>query len=100
MPEYEFEKPDGTIGLLYFSMAEAPRMGSKVAMNGEIWTRIPSRVRLSVEPEVRIEAMSCPVNDPDALKVGGSWNEHGEACFSSPKQRDEYAAMKGITYDR
>lgn len=100
MPEYEFLKPDGTIGTQFMDVKDAPHFGAMVDVNGEKWTRIPSLPQALTQPEVRIECMSAPTYDQDVKAVGGTWNEHGEACFSSARQRDEYASRKGIVYDR
>lgn len=100
MPEYEFVNVGGQHRLEFYKMKDAPKCGEWVLIDGERWQRIPSRIGATVEPEVRIECLSAPLNDPEVRKAGGSYNEHGEAMFSSARQRDEYAARKGITYER
>ncbi len=98
MPEYEFENAKGKRRAVYMPVSEAPRCGDWLDMDGEQWQRVPSVPLCSVEANVMIESMSAPVNDPDVKKAGGTYNEHGEAVFTTKRSRDNYAAMKGITY--
>lgn len=65
MPIYEFKNEQGITEEHWFSMSEAPPIGSQVVIDDRLLTRIPTLPRVSVEPDRRFVAWSQPLCNPD-----------------------------------
>jgi hypothetical protein len=93
MPEYKFDRPDGTSVLEYYRMADAPPLGEEVEIDGILCTRSLGRLQIDTKKETHIVGHSLPRNHPDAPRVDSS----GRPCFTT---RQEVADFVAKTSDR
>jgi len=88
MPEYKFERPDGSTTLQYYSMAECPPLGEKVEIEGILCTRVLGRLQIDAKADTHITAHSLPRNHPDAPRVDSS----GRPCFTNKQEVLEFVS--------
>lgn len=95
MPEYLFEHEDGRQRTEYYHMAYAPRCGTEVELEGEIWTRIPALGSVLARREVHFTGIQQAPWDPAAPRH----DKHGMPQFNSRAEIREYEAKTDWKYD-
>ncbi len=89
MPLYNFKiAATGEPAELFFTMRDAPAIGSLVTVGGREFVRLPSSPQLKVAENIHFEASSLPRWDKNA----DSYDAVGKPRFGSKKAVDEYLA--------
>ena len=81
MPLYTFESKDGRIEDMFYTMAEVPRLGDEVTIDGIVWKRVFTK------PNAAISTQSNPYSAKDfnrnldgkKVTVGDMWDASKEA---------------------
>lgn len=96
MPTYEFEnRKTGTRVERFFSVDEAPSIGSFIVIGGKQYHRRPSTSQALVQPDCYHVSKMLHENHPHAPRV----NSQGEAVFTTRKEIREFEAKTGMKYD-
>ena len=94
MPIYTFKSESGNTEEMFFSMDEAPSIGTTIDFGGMKLTRQVDRVGVDCRKEVRFTSNQLPRNHPDAP----SCDAQGKPVFASKKQVDEFVAKQDGTW--
>lgn len=95
MPIYEFKNEQGVTEEHWYSMAEAPPIGSQVVIEDRLLTRIPTLPRVSVEGSSHFVAWSQPLCNPDgSVPPGQARAERYDLDPKSPSYRSPLFAGK------
>ena len=95
-PEYLFENGLGEQRSEYYDAAYAPRIGTQVELDGEIWTRIPAFGSVRARMPVHFTSQQIEPWHPAAPRH----NAHGEAQFQSRKEIRDFEAKTDYRHDQ
>ena len=95
MPEYLFENAKGEQLSEYYDAAYAPRIGTQVELNGEIWTRMAAFGSVKGRRPVHVTSQQIEPWHPAAPRH----DAHGQAQFNSRKEIQEFEAKTDYLYD-
>ena len=92
MPLYSHIGPDGVIEEFWYSMSEAPPVGSSHERDGVTWTRIPDYASVTPAPVTDRHFVSQSLCRYDRYHAanGGKFDEVGRPQFRSRREVDEY----------
>jgi len=86
---YDFETPTGEVVEHFFSMANAPKIGEVVEIDGVRCTRLMSDCQTSVRADIQpFVSRTLPPNDPRAPRH----DKKGRAMFANQREVNEYIA--------
>lgn len=89
MPMYDFETPTGEVVEHFFPMAQSPKIGDTVEINGVQCTRLMSDCQTSVRADVQpFVSRTLPPHDPRAPRQ----DKKGRAVFHGKREVEEYIA--------
>ena len=89
MPMYDFETPTGETVEHFFPMAEAPKIGQTVDIDGVACTRLMSDCQMSVSETIGpFVSRTLPRNDPRAPRH----DKDGRPMFATKREVTEYVA--------
>lgn len=113
MPIYEFKNEQGVTEEHWFSMSEAPPIGSQVVIDDRLLTRIPTLPMVSVEGSSHFVAWSQPLCNPDGSVPPGVTPAprycmdpkdpaYRSPMFDSKREIQKYVSDSGgtVTYER
>ena len=96
MPEYEFQRNDGSRVALFFETGKAPLIGTSIRRRGERLTRLPPNVRV-IDHTVNFVSHSQPRYIPGKSKfkptvLAKEYTKDGKPVFKSKNEVREYVA--------
>lgn len=91
-PIYEFETRDGRIIEEYMKAHEAPLIGARRKVKGEMCTRIASKLEGCVKPDVRFPSLSLPKGQRQ--KDGSFKSVYSKTC--DEKGRPTFTSMAKV----
>lgn len=91
-PLYSFESPEGQLTDIFFTMKDAPKLGSTVEMDGEKWKRIPTTSQLATAGIKPIDPHSSKAFVEKTGRMNGTI---GEMWDYSKEQSEKRAAQTG-----
>jgi len=88
MPLYTFSGPKGKEDTFFFTMDNAPRIGSVIERKGTYWVRMPDIPNACVRKDTHFVSNALPRNAPGAKH----YTDDGKPAFSTKSEVGEFIA--------